>query len=380
MSQKPAFTYNSLKKKHNDNVVSSPFWVDPKSKSSFIKQVLKLVWKWAKILILIFFFAIGLWGCFQSSFDPTVASSTEIGSGLEFGFLFGTTGNYIYDLSSSSTQQFHSFTSWTLEYGLFYALFVYPGAWICMNICWGLHDFWGGLGALLSLLTLIVIIRALTLAATIKSTIQNEKMSELSGKISEINAKYKNLNDMASRQLKQQEIMNLYKKNNVHPFSAFEQMFLTLPIFLIIYRVVTILRPMKATVLFNLWNFSLVPMNQIFGNFLNNGWTYIFFLLVILPTQFLSSWLPQYWAKLRNRRNAIASSEKGQKEGKKKKLIQYGFTGLMSLIAIFTPCGVGVYWFFNAIMSILQSYVMHRIIVNQHKRKFKYKFDNLEFN
>lgn len=77
-------------------------------------------------------------------------------------------------------------------------------------------------------------------------------MSELSGKISEINAKYKNLNDMASRQLKQQEIMNLYKKNNVHPFSAFEQMFLTLPIFLIIYRVVTILRPMKATVLFNL--------------------------------------------------------------------------------------------------------------------------------
>jgi YidC/Oxa1 family membrane protein insertase len=77
-------------------------------------------------------------------------------------------------------------------------------------------------------------------------------MSEVQGKISEINAKYKDLKDMASKQKKQQETMEIYKKYKIKPFAAFEQMFITLPIFLIVYRVVTIVRPLKATYLFGI--------------------------------------------------------------------------------------------------------------------------------
>jgi YidC/Oxa1 family membrane protein insertase len=77
-------------------------------------------------------------------------------------------------------------------------------------------------------------------------------MSEIQGKIAEINAKYKGLNDAFSRQRKSQEVMEIYKKNHVKPFAAFEQILITLPIFMIIYRVVSISRPMKATTLFNL--------------------------------------------------------------------------------------------------------------------------------
>ena len=77
-------------------------------------------------------------------------------------------------------------------------------------------------------------------------------MSEIQGQVAEINAKYKDAQDMQSKQMKQQEIMALYSRNNIKPFAAFEQMFLTLPIFLIIYRVVTIVRPIKVTVLFNI--------------------------------------------------------------------------------------------------------------------------------
>ena len=68
----------------------------------------------------------------------------------------------------------------------------------------------------------------------------------------ESNAKYKGTSDVQSKQMKQQEIMQLYKKNNVHPFAAFEQILITLPIFLIVYRFVTILRPLKGAVLFNI--------------------------------------------------------------------------------------------------------------------------------
>lgn len=140
-----------------------------------------------------------------------------------------------------------------------------------MQICWGSHTAWGGLNALVAIFVLILIIRVFTILTTIKSAIQNEKMSEVNGKLAEINAKYKGLKDTNSKQLKQQEIMDLYKKNNVKPFAAFEQILLTLPIFLIVYRVVTILRPLKATILFNIWNFSYTPLTRIFSNFTQDG-------------------------------------------------------------------------------------------------------------
>ena len=108
------------------------------------------------------------------------------------------------------------------------------------------------MNALLVIFLLLLIIRILTLALSLKSSLQNEKMSEIQGQIAEINAKYKDAKDMQSRQMKQQETMALYSKYNIKPFAAFEQMFLTLPIFLIIYRVVTIVRPIKVTVLFNI--------------------------------------------------------------------------------------------------------------------------------
>ncbi len=376
MGSKPAFSFNNVNNTTSSNV-TSPFWVKPKSKASTAKTILKEIWKWLKILILLFFFVMGLWGCFQTSFDSSVATSTNLGSGLEFGFKFGTTGDYRYDLIGSSAQQFHSFSEWTMDYGPFYAWFVWPGAWLTMQICWGLHTWWGGLNALISIFVLIVIIRLITILVTIKSTLENEKMTELNGKLSEINAKYKGMKDAHSKQQKQQEISALYKKNDVHPFAAFEQMLLTLPIFLIVYRVVTILRPLKATVLFNIWNFSYTPLTQIFSNFTSGGWTYIFFLLLVIPIQFLSTWLPTYWAKKRNR-NATTNSFKGKKEDRKRNMFQYIFTGVMSVIVAFTPTGVGVYWFFNAAISILQSYIMHQIIIKKRNKKFQTSIGHIE--
>lgn len=375
MSKKPVFSFNNKSDKNND--VFSPFWVKPKSKVSKTKDVIKGIWKWSKILILLFFFVMGMWGCFQTSFDPTVASSQAIGSGLEYGFNFGTTGLYQYDVGSTAFNQNHVFTYWSMQYGPFYAWFVWPGAWLTMQITYAGHNWWGGLNGLLGIVVLIVIIRLLTMLATIKSTLQNEKMNEVSGKLAEINAKYKGLKDAQSKQMKQQETMDLYAKNNIHPFAAFEQILITLPIFLIIYRVVTILRPLKATVLFNIWNFSYTPSTQVFNNFIGDGWIYLFFLIVVIPTQFLSTWLPTYWGKQRNRASNTNTS-KGKKETKKRMMFQYIFTGAMSLIVAFTPTGVGVYWFFNALISILQSYIMHRIILRQREMKFKSSIGHIE--
>lgn len=368
MSQKSALSFKNLNTVNSDNNIASPFWSKPQSKANKAKKIFKNIWKWLKIFIFAFFMLMGLWGCFQTMVDNNVSINTNIGAGLEFGFDFGTTGNWLYDLSSNSLySQYHTFTDWTLDYGPFYAFFVWPGAWLVLNLMWACNKWIGGLNALLGIFILLLIIRSLSLLVTLRSTLQNEKMTEVQGKISEINAKYKGANDQESKQKKQQEIMDIYKKNNVKPFAAFEQMFITLPIFLIIYRVVTILRPIKATILFGIWNFAYTPMSQIFSNFTSGGWVYIFFVLLVIPVQFLSMKLPQIWAKKRNR-NASTVSSKGGKQMKKMNLTQNIFAGVMSLIVVFSATGVGVYWFLNALFTILQSWVTHMVIMRSRRR------------
>lgn len=366
MSQKSALNFK-LNTENSSNV-ASPFWTKPETKKSKAKKVLKFIWKWSKLLLFAFFMLMGLWGCFQNMVDNTVSTDVNIGSGLEFGFNFGTTGNWIYDLSSGSLYgQFHTFSDWSLDYGPFYAFFVWPGSWLTLQIMWATNSWVGGLNALLAIFILLTMIRIFSILVTLRSTLQNEKMTEVQGKMSEINAKYKGLTDQASKQKKQQEVMDLYKKNNVKPFAAFEQMFITLPIFLIIYRVVTIVRPFKSTILFGIWNFAYTPMSQIFSNFASGGWTYIFFIAIVIPVQFLSMKLPQRWAKKRNR-NAVSSSSKGGKQMKKMSMTQNIFAAVMSLIVVFSATGVGVYWFFNSLYSILQSWIMHKVIMRSRSK------------
>jgi len=354
---------------NNTTTAGSPFWVGKNAdKKTTTKKVFKQIWKWTKIAIFLFMMLMGLWGCFQSMFDPRVLQNSNVGVGLEFGFPFASTGDFRYDLQMAvDAHQYNTFVNFSFAYGPFYAFFVWPAAWIVTQFMWVTKNWWGGMNTLLIIFLLLLFIRVLTLAITLKSTFQSEKMQEVQGQIAEINAKYKDLKDAQSKQMKQQETMALYKKNNIKPFAAFEQMFLTLPIFLIVYRVVTIVRPIKLTVLFNVWNFALNPLNQIFGNMTNGGWTYIFFLLLVAGSQIVSMIIPN---KLQQKRSRLSNttSAAGEAQLKKSRRTQYIFMAVMCVIVAFSPVGVGVYWFLNSAFTLLQSYVLHKLIMSKRSK------------
>lgn len=347
---------------------SAPFWEKSKDKKVTTKKVFEQIWKWTKIAIFLFMMLMGLWGCFQSMFDPTVSQNAVIGNGLEFGFPFGSTGDFRFDLQMSATAtQYNTFSAWSMNHGPFYGLFVWPAAWVITQFMWVTKNWWGGMNTLLAIFLLLLFIRALTLGISMKSTFQNERMTEIQGQMAEINAKYKDMKDMQSRQMKQQETMALYKKYNVKPFAAFEQMFLTLPIFLIIFRVVTIVRPIKVTVLFGIWNFAAGPLTQIFGSFTNGGWTYIFFLILVAGSQVVSMIIPQRLARSRSR-SSTTTSEAGRQQYKKSQRTQLIFMIVMTVIVAFSSVGVGVYWFLNSLFTLLQTYIIHKIILKRRQK------------
>jgi YidC/Oxa1 family membrane protein insertase len=46
-------------------------------------------------------------------------------------------------------------------------------------------------------------------------------------------------------------------------------------------------------------------------------------------------------------------------------MVQNVFTIFMAVITVTTATGVGVYWFFNSLLSLLQSYIVHVIILKR---------------
>ncbi len=351
--------------------VATPFWQsqnDPKAhRKNETKKILKVILKWLKIIIYAFLTLMGLWGCFQTMIEPETKTNVLLGQGMEFGYLWGTTGDFRYDLFGNLTGEYYTFSEWGFQYGPFFAFFVWPGARLVLEIMYATRNWWGGLNALLAIFILLFIIRGITLLISIRSTVQSERMSEIQGKVAEINAKYKNVKDMAGKQKKQMEINELYKKYNIKPFAMFEQIFVTMPIFLIVYRVVTILRPIKSASLFSIWDLGKTPLTEILNNLVNGGWVFIFFLLIVVPAQIISQKLPQWLAKKRNN-NAIALSEEGKKQAKKTRMIQTVMMLVLVFIVISSPTGIGLYWFLSSLFSIAQAFIIHKLILKKRKK------------
>lgn len=332
------------------------------------KTIFKHIIRWTKFAIYLFLFGIGLYGCGQSMAEYWVSNNTAIGVGLEVGFAPGTTGNPFFDLIPAQGQAFFPFNEFSMDYGPFYALFVWPFAQLLLHFMYATRSWPLGLGGLFGIIIVLLIIRLITFFISIRSTFQTEKMQEIQGKVAEINSKYKDAKDMQSRQKKQMEINELYKKHNVKPFATFEQIFVTLPILLIVFRVINIVRPLKATILFDIWDLGTSPLQAIFSNFTDGGWTYIFFLIIVIPTQFISQKIPQRLSRKRSR-NAKTVGTANNKSLDRTKTISTVMNVFMAVIAAISASGVGLYWFFSSLISLLQSYIVHRIILARRKGK-----------
>lgn len=354
----------------------NPFWsasvVNEKPMLKNLKTIWEIFFKFFKICVYLFLTIIGLWGCTQIFAEPWIRTDTSIGVGLEIGYNFGATNDYRYDLQSSGLMPYFTFSDFTMGYGPFYAWFVWPAAQIVLPLMYATRiplnsgiDL--GFNTILSIIVLLFIIRLITMPITLNSTLSTERMTEIQGKVAEINAKYKNAKDPQSKRNKQLETMKLYKKHKIKASAVFVQQFVTLPIFLIVFRIVSTVRPIKATILFTIWDLSKSPTSQIFSNFSAGGWTYIFFLLIVIPIQFISQKLPQYWASKRNR-NAKAQTTKGIEQLKKTKRMQLIFSAFLAIITAISAAGVGLYWFLNSLFTILQSYITHVVIMKRRAR------------
>ena len=272
---------------------------------------------------------------------------------------------------------------------------------------------WTGSYAL-ALLFYALIFKILFLPFSIKQQKNQVKMAKLTPKIELIKAKYKGRTDQASQQKLQQEIMEFQQKEGYSPFSGCLPMLIQLPIIIFLYNVIRnplshIAKFSKESIVainnaiatvsdkvsviediakfdtidqinlishinasdpqifsdlgvdlakipnFNLFGINLAetPAFNLFGTL--DGW------LILIPVlAAVTSWLSMFLMRRWNPNPAMSTGDAQSQASMKimdlmmpamSLFISFGFSGML-----------GVYWVYQSVISILQSFILSRVI------------------
>ncbi len=256
--------------------------------------------------------------------------------------------------------------AWT--YGPFYGMFVYPisviAQWLSNLFQWQSIGSWA---ILISIFIIVFVFRGLAALISLKSTRNQQKMQELQIKVAQINAKYEMYKDNKNmKQRKQMEVMALYKKENVSPFSSIGSIFLTLPIFLALWTIISTL-PLYKVAAFGKFSLSVSPMYGILHLMFVTAGLYLIVAILVGFVQYISFKVPNYLAQKRQGIKNIDDATKAQmkKNGRVTTIMLVVFI----IIGLTIPTLLAIYWVFSALFSIALAILQHYLQERKAKSK-----------
>ena len=249
-------------------------------------------------------------------------------------------------------------TSWKL--GPFYGLFVYPLSRLVLALV-GSFPMMSGWESLLAIAIAVIIIRTFAYMLTFKSTLQQVKQQELSSKKAAIEAKYAQYKgNKQMEQRKRQEMSEMFKKEGISPLGSIGSIFLTMPIFLAMWKIIGGIPHLKSTSWLGI-HFSETSWRELF----HGEFQYLPLMLVAATVQGISIYIPRLLTKRRDKNRINAHQKAALKKANKTQNIMMAVFVFMALIF---SAGLQVYWIFGGLFTIVQNLVNHKIIKWQSKR------------
>ena len=223
--------------------------------------------------------------------------------------------------------------------GLWTTIFVKPLAWVILFFGKILGNF--GLGLIIT----SILIRLVLYPLTKKSTEQTENMKKIQPELDRLEKKYanKDKNDREAMMAKSQEMMIIYKKNNINPVSGCLPALLQLPLLMAfldaINRVPAIFE--ESFLGFHLGTAPKIGMA-------NGNWLYVILTILVALTTFFSF-------------NKAQNSAGGNKDTlKQTKMMMNVFTIMIIVMSIFMSSALNIYWIISNIFTLLQNYLVRR--------------------
>lgn len=209
-------------------------------------------------------------------------------------------------------------------------------------------------------------------------------MTLLQPEIAKLQQKYPNANsnDYEKQKLAAAQ-MALYKKYKVHPFASLLIIFVQFPVFICVWnalqgsaslsRDAVLGLRLSDTIWSVLSNFSGWPSNP-------GWWTALVLVILMSAAQIVSMLIPNWLNKKKMKSvTKLNNSSSMNQQNKTLKYTQWIMTIFIIFMGFTLPSAMGVYWFAGAIISIIQSVIIHYIfIARSNKRNGKYKDNNKE--
>lgn len=217
-----------------------------------------------------------------------------------------------------------------------------------LNVLILLYEYLPGHDFGVAVIVLTILIKFLFYPLGIKAIKSQKALSELQPKVKEIQEKYKDNKEQQTR-----EIMGLYKKEKINPFSGCLPVLIQLPVLIALYRVFwSGLQPEQMALLY-----SFVPLpgtiNPTFFGIVDLAKPNLIIAFLAGIFQFIQI------------KKATPKSKKDKKQdsgfsGQMQKQMQYFMPAFMVLILFRLPSAVGLYWLTTTLFTIVQQYVIFR--------------------
>ena len=256
------------------------------------------------------------------------------------------------------------------EHGFLEGLLVYPIGTMVENFA---HIFgMNGAGQIFAVLLATLIIRVLFLLVTMPSTLSQQKMTFLQPELAKLQQKYPNANtNNYEKQKLASAQMALYKKYKVHPFASLLVIVVQFPVFICVWNALqgsaslsrdAVLGLRLSDTIWNvLSNFTNWPSNP-------GWWTALVLVLLMSAAQIVAMLLPNWLNKKRMKSiTKLGNSATMSQQNKTLKITQWVMTIFIIIMGFTLPSAMGVYWFAGAIISILQSVLLHFIFIKRAK-------------
>ncbi|MCR5796065.1 MAG: YidC/Oxa1 family membrane protein insertase [Solobacterium sp.] len=240
----------------------------------------------------------------------------------------------------------------------FNAFFVFPLAKIINYLSTPI-----GVGAAIAIVT--VVVNGLLAAATLKSTIDTQKMQMIQPELDKIKRKYEGRDDDNSKMRMAAEQQQLMRKYNINPGSMLLITFLQLPIIMAIFFAVQRSEAVQTGFFLGM-NLQTTPLNGMKAA-ISSGGTPMYFVLYALMCilHIISMRIPQILQKKKAEEAARKHHKKPQTPDDSQKIMQYSMIIMILVLGLTLPSAMSLYWSINSIVQIAKTLITQNIIDKQ---------------
>ena len=242
--------------------------------------------------------------------------------------------------------------------------------WLFSNLGMDYND---GLTWVLSIVGLVLVVRAALIPIFVKQIKSQRKMLEVAPQLKKIQDKYKGKKDQFSREAMSRETMALYKRTGTNPMASCLPLLIQMPIFFALFSVLNAaqksnagvgpLNQELATSFGDATLFGVAPLHDTFAQqwaLWTAGLDFNLAVMIIAATMVILMTASQFFTQLQIVSKNMSPETKASPMFKQQKIMLYLLPLVFAFSGVAFPLGVMFYWLTSNIWTMAQQFLVIR--------------------